>query len=95
MLLLMILLFYENIKDLHALDAVASGDDRSGTTAVVGIITPARILVSNCGDSRSVLGRGGGVAVPMSFDHKPNNEAVRLYLFRGVVCMKTIIDCFV
>lgn len=63
--------------DLKALQAVKCGDDRSGTTAVVGLITPTHILVANCGDSRSVLGRSGGAAQAMSFDHKPDNEGER------------------
>ncbi|GJM89802.1 hypothetical protein PR202_ga06023 [Eleusine coracana subsp. coracana] len=37
-----------------------------GSTAVVG---HRRIVVANCGDSRAVLSRGG-VAVPLSTDHK-------------------------
>ncbi|KAL6842681.1 hypothetical protein ACP4OV_027525 [Aristida adscensionis] len=50
------------------------GDDDSehtvGTTAVVAVVGPRRIVVANCGDSRAVLSRDG-VAVPLSTDHKP------------------------
>nr|AUH15209.1 protein phosphatase 2C-2 [Gerbera jamesonii] len=42
-----------------------------GSTAVVAVVTPANIVVSNCGDSRVVLCRNG-VAVPLSSDHKPD-----------------------
>jgi protein phosphatase 2C len=40
-----------------------------GTTAVVAVVGPMRIIVANCGDSRAVLSRNG-VPVPLSSDHK-------------------------
>lgn len=45
----------------------------SGSTAVVGLVTNTHIVVANCGDSRAVLCRGG-VAVPLSEDHKVNGK---------------------
>ncbi|OEL13923.1 putative protein phosphatase 2C 51 [Dichanthelium oligosanthes] len=42
-----------------------------GSTAVVAVVGQRRIIVANCGDSRAVLSRGG-VAVPLSTDHKPD-----------------------
>lgn len=43
--------------------------DAVGSTAVVAVVTPDKIVVSNCGDSRAVLCRNG-VAIPLSLDHK-------------------------
>lgn len=43
--------------------------DAVGSTAVVAVVTPDKIIVSNCGDSRAVLCRNG-VAIPLSSDHK-------------------------
>ncbi|KAL9676857.1 hypothetical protein QQ045_005077 [Rhodiola kirilowii] len=43
--------------------------DAVGSTAVVAIVSPEKIVVSNCGDSRAVLCRNG-VAIPLSSDHK-------------------------
>ncbi|CAI9092487.1 OLC1v1027739C1 [Oldenlandia corymbosa var. corymbosa] len=45
--------------------------DAVGSTAVVAVVTPDKIIISNCGDSRAVLGRDGK-AVPLSVDHKPD-----------------------
>ncbi|KAL4388470.1 hypothetical protein GQ457_09G029780 [Hibiscus cannabinus] len=47
--------------------------DAVGSTAVVAIVTPDKIIVANCGDSRAVLCRNG-VAVPLSDDHKPDRH---------------------
>lgn len=43
--------------------------DAVGSTAVVSILTPEKIVVANCGDSRAVLCRNGK-PVPLSSDHK-------------------------
>ena len=45
----------------------------TGTTACVVLITPTEIYCSNAGDSRGCLSRDKA-AVPLSYDHKPNNE---------------------
>ncbi|CAH9097562.1 unnamed protein product [Cuscuta europaea] len=45
--------------------------DAVGSTAVVAVVTPENIVVSNCGDSRAVLCRSGA-AIPLSVDHKPD-----------------------
>lgn len=47
--------------------------DAVGSTAVVAVVSPEKIVVSNCGDSRAVLCRGG-VAIPLSSDHKPDRH---------------------
>lgn len=51
--------------------------DAIGCTANVLLIDGGkRVIVANAGDSRCVLARGG-TAVPLSFDHKPENEIER------------------
>ncbi|WCJ20458.1 Protein phosphatase 2C family protein [Euphorbia peplus] len=45
--------------------------DAVGSTAVVAIVTPTKIIVANCGDSRAVLCRNGK-PIPLSTDHKPD-----------------------
>ncbi|KAL1137164.1 hypothetical protein V6Z11_A12G288900 [Gossypium hirsutum] len=46
------------------------GEEMVGSTAVVAVVGNGKVVVANCGDSRAVLSRGG-VAVALSFDHKP------------------------
>ncbi|KAK9154362.1 hypothetical protein Sjap_001842 [Stephania japonica] len=45
--------------------------DAVGSTAVISIVTPDKIIVANCGDSRAVLCRAGK-PLPLSNDHKPD-----------------------
>jgi serine/threonine protein phosphatase PrpC len=47
-----------------------------GSTAVVVWITENEIIAANVGDSRAVLSRGGR-AIPLTRDHKPNDEIER------------------
>lgn len=48
---------------------VEAAERTVGSTAVVAVVGARQIVVANCGDSRAVLSRGG-VAVPLSLDHK-------------------------
>lgn len=51
--------------------------DSIGCTAnVIFIEDMKKLYIANAGDSRSVLARGGK-ALPLSFDHKPENEIER------------------
>lgn len=52
-------------------DETDTSEQTVGSTAVVAVVGPQRIVVANCGDSRAVLSRGG-VPVPLSSDHKPD-----------------------
>ncbi|KAK7305782.1 hypothetical protein VNO77_43693 [Canavalia gladiata] len=60
--------------------------DAVGSTAVVAVVTPDKLVVSNCGDSRAVLCRDG-VAIPLSSDHKPDrpDELLRVQAAGGRV----------
>ncbi|XP_010256813.1 PREDICTED: protein phosphatase 2C 37-like [Nelumbo nucifera] len=60
--------------------------DAVGSTAVVAIVTPEKIVVANCGDSRAVLSRNRK-AVPLSTDHKPDrpDELLRIQAAGGRV----------
>ena len=80
---------------------VLHGDDRSGSTAIAVMVTATHVICANCGDSRSVLVRGGGagaaaggdgVVEEMSYDHKPNNpgEMRRIQAAGGTVTMRRV-----
>lgn len=49
-------------------------ETESGTTACAVVITPEWIVCANTGDSRAVFSRQGNKVVPLSFDHKPDDE---------------------
>mmetsp|Transcript_2120 Transcript_2120/g.4984 ORF Transcript_2120/g.4984 Transcript_2120/m.4984 type:complete len:441 (+) Transcript_2120:136-1458(+) len=49
-------------------------DEDAGTTAVVVVVTPQWVVCANAGDSRSVFSKHGNKAVPLSYDHKPDDE---------------------
>lgn len=47
----------------------------SGTTACVVLVTPEWIVCANAGDSRAVMSKLGNRVVPLSYDHKPDDDA--------------------
>jgi len=49
-------------------------EEDSGTTAIVVLLTPKWIVCANSGDSRAVYSRSNHRAVPLSYDHKPEDE---------------------
>ncbi|CAK7324144.1 unnamed protein product [Dovyalis caffra] len=53
------------------MDEEVMKDKMVGSTAVVAVVGKEELVVANCGDSRAVICRGG-VAVPLSVDHKPD-----------------------
>jgi serine/threonine protein phosphatase PrpC len=56
--------------------------ERSGSTAVVVLLTPSHMIAANVGDSRAILRRHGKV-YPLSFDHKPHHIPERLRILRA------------
>jgi serine/threonine protein phosphatase PrpC len=68
--------FLELDEKLRKIPEVASGEDKSGTTAVGALITEKYLIIANCGDSRGVICVEGQPAVATQ-DHKPSNEPER------------------
>nr|KYP49205.1 putative inorganic phosphate transporter 1-7 [Cajanus cajan] len=60
--------------------------DAIGSTAIVVVVTPDKIIIANCGESRTVLCQNN-VAVPLFDDHKPDraDELGRIQAARGRV----------
>ena len=69
----------------------ALSDDRSGTTAIVSVVTPEKIIFGNCGDSRGILCTDGKVKFSTK-DHKPMNEGERTRIEKagGTVMMQRV-----
>jgi len=65
--------------------------ERSGSTAIVVLLTPTHIITANVGDSRAIL-RRNGKTLPLSFDHKPNDlpERRRIVKAGGFVKNKRV-----
>lgn len=61
--------------DVHSVVPEPNDGEDSGTTAVIVIVTPHNIVCANAGDSRAVYSKFGHKAVPLSYDHKPDDEA--------------------
>lgn len=59
----------------------------AGCTAVCAVMVGRTLVVANAGDSRAVMCRAGGLAEPLSFDHKPlqNREMNRITNAGGFV----------
>jgi Serine/threonine protein phosphatase len=55
----------------------------SGTTATVVMLTPMWIVCANAGDSRSVYSKQGHCTIPLSYDHKPDDEAEERRIIDG------------
>nr|BAN20587.1 protein phosphatase type 2c [Riptortus pedestris] len=45
--------------------------DVAGTTALIALMEGSKLIVANVGDSRGVMCNNKGKAIPLSFDHKP------------------------
>lgn len=54
---------------------IPNDEEDSGTTAVVVLVTPQWIVCANAGDSRAIYSKNKHHPVPLSYDHKPDDEA--------------------
>jgi serine/threonine protein phosphatase PrpC len=57
-----------------ALRLLQEEEGSAGTTACVILITDEWIVCANAGDSRAVLAKLPGRVIPLSYDHKPDEE---------------------
>ncbi len=68
----------DNSNDEEDVDMLDNDDhyilQDSGTTAVAVMLTPTYIICANAGDSRSVYSKQNNTTIPLSYDHKPDDE---------------------
>lgn len=57
--------------DRLLVEAAKRSMDVAGTTALIAIMEDGNLIVANVGDSRGVMCDARGNAIPVSFDHKP------------------------
>lgn len=83
--------FLELDESMRSLPNWSSGEDKSGSTAVTLLVTPAYFIFANCGDSRGILCHNGEVLYH-TVDHKPGciNEKDRIERAGGSVMMQRI-----
>jgi protein phosphatase 1L len=64
----------------------------AGTTALIAILNGTKLIVANVGDSRAVMCDSKGNAIPLSFDHKPQQtrEHKRIQEAGGFIAFKGV-----
>ncbi|XP_017481753.1 PREDICTED: protein phosphatase 1L isoform X3 [Rhagoletis zephyria] len=78
--------------DYKLVEAAKKTTNIAGTTALIAVIEGTKLTVANVGDSRGVMCDARGIAIPLSFDHKPQqvrerkriHDAGGFIAFRGV-----------
>ncbi len=83
--------FIEFDKEMLEKEPWLTGSDRSGSTAIVCLLTPDHIIWGNCGDSRGIL-CSDNVVNFATVDHKPFNEIERARIEKagGTVVMQRV-----
>lgn len=73
--------------DRLLVEAAKKSMDIAGTTALIAILEGSKLVVANVGDSRGVMCDSKGNAIPLSFDHKPQQkrESKRIEEAGGVI----------
>ena len=64
----------------------------TGTTLILALLDADELFIANVGDSRAVFANESGLAVPMSYDHKPCQlkEKKRIQEAGGFVAMNGV-----
>lgn len=63
--------------DRLLVEAAKKNMDVAGTTALIALLEGSELTVANVGDSRGVMCDNKGTAIPLSFDHKPQQMRER------------------
>uniref|UniRef100_A0A182MMC8 PPM-type phosphatase domain-containing protein n=1 Tax=Anopheles culicifacies TaxID=139723 RepID=A0A182MMC8_9DIPT len=78
--------------DYDLVEAAKKLSDFAGTTALIAVIHRSKLIVANVGDSRGVMCDYKGNAIPLSFDHKPQQvrEQKRIADAGGFIAFKGV-----
>merc|ERR1719342_713648 len=78
--------------DAKLLKAAKKTNNIGGTTLILALHDGGNVWVANVGDSRAVFGNDNGMAIPMSYDHKPCQlkEKKRIQEAGGFVAMNGV-----
>nr|XP_040233804.2 protein phosphatase 1L [Anopheles coluzzii] len=78
--------------DYDLVEAAKKMSDFAGTTALIAVIHRTKLIVANVGDSRGVMCDFKGNAIPLSFDHKPQQvrEQKRIADAGGFIAFKGV-----
>lgn len=78
--------------DYDLVEAAKRMSDFAGTTALIAVIHRSKLIVANVGDSRGVMCDHKGNAIPLSFDHKPQQvrEQKRIADAGGFIAFKGV-----
>uniref|UniRef100_A0A182FNB6 PPM-type phosphatase domain-containing protein n=1 Tax=Anopheles albimanus TaxID=7167 RepID=A0A182FNB6_ANOAL len=78
--------------DHDLVEAARKLADFAGTTALIAVIHRSKLIVANVGDSRGVMCDHKGNAIPLSFDHKPQQvrEQKRIADAGGFIAFKGV-----
>ncbi|XP_050077498.1 protein phosphatase 1L [Anopheles maculipalpis] len=78
--------------DFDLVEAAKKLSDFAGTTALIAVIHRSKLIVANVGDSRGVMCDYKGNAIPLSFDHKPQQvrEQKRIADAGGFIAFKGV-----
>jgi serine/threonine protein phosphatase PrpC len=78
-------------EEMRQLPQIQSGEDQSGCTSIIALITPTHVICANSGDSRGIF-HAANTTKAMSYDHKPFNdiEQARIENAGGCVSMRRV-----
>lgn len=65
------------LVDQRILEHTKKTNDVAGSTALIAVMEGTQLIVANVGDSRGVMCDSKGNAIPLSFDHKPQQMRER------------------
>lgn len=66
----------------------------AGTTALIAIMESNNLIVANVGDSRGVMCDSRGNAIPVSFDHKPQQVNLKMINFISFIICLCLVTSF-